>query len=152
MTYQKGQGPAHMLERSLAEPHAYFPTGECFNDALDGMCEMLANVPVHERRDWRLVHALCAWTEQRYAHAWFEDRKSVYEGKLKAGAKVYLVQPRKIFYRELKVIDPTYFTFEQALGLNYMTNHFGPWHKKYREACAQDIKDFVLGQGEAMPA
>ncbi len=146
MSYTPGSGPLNLRMKSLADPANYYPTGRCFDNALDYVTKVVgkptdANFKKHPTL--YLVHAICSWTGHEYAHAWAEHEGQVIEGKYLAGRLVYLRREKETFYAEMKVKACTRYSARDADKWNEKTNHFGPWEIKYIRRAAQSLADFT---------
>jgi len=140
-------GPTMLKLRSLSEKSSLFPTGRCFDDALDYVMHVvggLKNVATFEG-DLYLVHAVCRWSGQPYAHAWAEHDGKVVEGKFLAGSRVYITHPKDEFYAAV-IVDKSKlrrYSVREADRLNARYNHFGPWDPIFGRYVATSIGDFL---------
>lgn len=149
--YVHGSGPMSLRLKSLANPRDAFPTGRCFDDALDYVARVvgtsddekvwLARVAAFQG-DLFLVHGLAHWAGTPYAHAWAEHDGSVMEGKFVGGHKVYMKQDKARFYKELKIGRHVRYSVKEADALNAQHNHFGPWEPWLIKRAARSMADF----------
>lgn len=129
-----------------------YPTGKCFDDALDYISERVkANPSELNRTRLLLVHAICVIPEgspnagERFAHAWVEEVLSETErtawqgGLLEDGLKVYFGAPVEQVYEFLKPSTVRVYTIAQAVQENIRTEHYGPWEPVF-QALTKDGK------------
>ncbi len=121
-----------------------YPTGHCFDDALDLMVEMLkaqeepgGDQTLHLRL--RLVHGVCTFEDGHdYAHAWVEDieeRKAYFTGIHNGERQYFVVEPASDYHEHLRVKDFVRYSYRQALTLNRLSAHYGPWVPHLRALC-----------------
>lgn len=118
-----------------------YPTGKCFDDALELMMAILKeNLDASNRVDrdvWEnlyLVHGFTNGMGRPSAHAWLEDDRSglvCFVGILDGKRENFAV-PRDEYYRELKITDTTRYLYDDVLRLNRKHGHYGPWETKYQ--------------------
>lgn len=117
--------------------NAIHPTHTCFDDALDYLGEIAAKHPaalIFE--NIRLVHAICLMPDGTpYSHGWVESDAFAYFFGICDGERIRIQVDAKEYRRELKVIESTEYTYEQAYQENYRHRNFGPWVEKYRKLC-----------------
>jgi hypothetical protein len=86
--------------------------------------------------DWRLIHAVCVFEGERYAHAWCErDGEFVMSRYVIDGKPEYVETDRKSHYEIFKVEMVRSYTVRQATDLNFYTGHYGPWDQDIRRYC-----------------
>ena len=118
------------------EPPVLLPTHTCFDDALDTLEEFVKDAP-----QWvlklRVVHAICHHPDDghEFAHAWLEvDGQAIFDA-VQDGVKRHWMTPVEEYYADLTPTEITRYTAREALALNYLTNHYGPWEDKYKRLC-----------------
>jgi hypothetical protein len=114
-----------------------YPTGKCFDDALDLMAATLKSCRDPRRRaSLFLVHALCkAPDETLFAHAWLEEQGRVIFVGIQDGKRKVFIAERGEYRRSWQVQESVRYTFDQALALNHQTGNYGPWVERYRQLC-----------------
>lgn len=130
-----------------------YPTGTCFDDALDGLAIALKSSPAEFYLDnYALVHAICRKpTGEEYSHAWFECKRPdadggwvcYFEGYVD-GQRVQVCFDRKSFIEKYPIVEETRYTPRQAWELNEISGHYGPWIERYRLLCA-DCREVANG-------
>lgn len=111
------------------------PTHQCFDDALD-LLSLVVQRGKHKTEQWRLVHAICKCEGGEFAHAWCErNGVSVVTAFMIDGRHTYVELGRRDFYRLFLPQELNRYTVDEAMWLNIRSNHFGPWERRYREAC-----------------
>lgn len=111
------------------------PTGTCFDDMLDTLVDILRMHP--ERVDTLcLVHALIQPDgTSLHSHAWLESADSVLFSLLVEGALQYFQAEKAAYYAETRPTLVQRYTYPQALGLNRLSGHYGPWDARIRALC-----------------
>jgi hypothetical protein len=111
---------------------AIHPTHTCFDDALDFFVHIKPRA-IHE---YVVVHALVTLPGQSdvFAHAWVEQlpERLVIQGGIVNGRRCYYALPTLPF----TIVKSSRYTALQALQLNAIHEHFGPWRREYKDACA----------------
>jgi hypothetical protein len=83
-----------------------------------------------------LIHALCEFEGERYAHAWCErDGAWVVSRYVIDGVATYVETRRDEHYQIFKPVLVRSYTPSQAASVNFMTGHFGPWDEEIRKHC-----------------
>jgi hypothetical protein len=129
---------------SLDHKHVY-PTGTCFDDALDLIQEILKAEPDRFSRGeivlvLRLVHGVCRHTDgTHYAHAWVENVAAdtcLFVG-IYRNCRSVIVAARPEFYSAYRVVETQIerYTYPQVILLNHTTGHYGPWTQTLRDLC-----------------
>ncbi len=129
--------------KDAPDTNAIYPTGTCFDDALDLMVELLkAAGPVEGEmlsQRLRLVHAACVWPEDGhlYAHAWLEDigRGVAYITGIYNGERCHFEAPAAEYTEPLQVQDLIRYSYREAFHLNRASRHYGPWVPHLRALC-----------------
>lgn len=121
------------------------PTHTCFDDALDFLNLMvLANRVKLE--EWRLVHALCRFEGQLYAHAWCErNGETVMAAYVIDGKHTYVETDRAGHYEIFQPVEVWSYSVREAAGLNLRHGHFGPWEPELRKHCTMDGSRRIFG-------
>jgi hypothetical protein len=124
---------------------AIYPTGTCFDDALDYLvCRVLEDPRLIKGRRLLLVHgiglipadaAYRATPNAPFAHAWVEEADVCWTTGLLNGERVLVRHDRGDFYRRLRIQSTTVYTPRQAHRENVRTNSFGPWRAEYLALC-----------------
>lgn len=119
-----------------------YPTGSCFDDALDFVEARVRQRPRLARTSDLLVcHGICIIPSgnpeagELYAHAWVEEGQVVWQGGILDGERIYFATQRDQFYIRLQVQDVTRYTLRQVWEENRRTRHFGPWESRYEALC-----------------
>lgn len=129
-----------------------FPTGQCFDNALDFIGMMVGDDPTEiAQSPLVLVHAIVRYPEdlaqilpqfrhrvgERYAHGWVEDGDLfVWDaGLLEDGTFTWYCADKEEYYREMRVEKTTKYTVAEAYAMNLKHWNFGPWEPEYRELC-----------------
>lgn len=122
---------------------AILPTNTCFDDVLDHQSAVHRLIPLIVERQF-IVHGILLAPEgphqdEPFAHAWVEDdvESRVYQSGIIDGQKIWWSADRTEWESKMRVQQRTRYTFEQALLLNYVSNHFGPWEPAYRHLCGR---------------
>lgn len=107
-----------------------YPTGTCFDDALDYLVE---------NSEKYLVHGICRKDGEDYSHAWCEsDDEAIGFGLVEFKGEmttcVYYADKDE-YYKRFDVQEKTTYDYDQALTLNHFYGHYGPWIQKYRRLC-----------------
>lgn len=117
------------------------PTNTCFDDVLDQQAWLLQVDPERANRQ-HIVHGICLMPDgpdegKPFAHAWVEDNleNRVYQSGMLDGEKIWYSCDRPEWYLKIRVQEYTRYFLWDALQLNLVTNHFGPWVEHYREFC-----------------
>lgn len=121
------------------------PTHNCFDDAMDYIADSIQHAaltsqppPLH----LMLVHAICRFPVHQanagelFSHAWVEDGDTCYAKGVAPGLGVvtYAVN-RDEYYLELRPVDVTKYTLEEAYKENVRTHSYGPWKEQYLALC-----------------
>lgn len=120
------------------------PTHHCFDDALNYLDAAILSRPDWAQAHLRLVHGICLAPEgpkqdEPFAHAWVEQDRSVcIQAGIVEGQLVYYGMARAAFYATLRVQVSTAYSVEDALRLNFASNHYGPWESSYRALCGRE--------------
>lgn len=113
-----------------------YPTGKCFDDALDYLEFLVKEDPSRAHTtEYQLAHGILDSGEYLYSHAWIETKESVIDGRILNDEKVMAEYDKTGFYIEMKVVERTLYTVKEACELNYISGHYGPWIEKYRKLC-----------------
>lgn len=131
-------------EHERVEAHHVFPTGKCFDDALDLLVTLLKEAGPDEgavlAHRLRLVHAACEAPDGHlYAHAWVEniaEREAYFVGIYRRARHVF-VAPTEEYHREIHLRSLIRYSYAEAFVLNRIHNHFGPWVPHLRELCGR---------------
>lgn len=116
-----------------------FPTGTCFDDAIDLMQRWIQANPTPEwHQRLRLAHGICIRFEgpisRPFAHAWVEsDGKEVWQDGFLDGKRCSYSVDKAEFYREFGVLDFTLYTLREMALENLKYGHYGPWKAAYHE-------------------
>ena len=124
--------PRTDLEGDRQISQCVLPTGECFNDAMEILVELLTvqQVPPEQLR---LVHAMALLPDEGtpFAHAWVEHGSQCLFLGLYQGTRVLCTVPRQEYYQLLRVQHRTKYTPWQAARENKRTVSLGPWKPPY---------------------
>jgi hypothetical protein len=114
------------------------PTHKCFDDALE-LLNQIVKQGRHRTEDWRLVHAICKAVGHEFAHGWCErNRKTVVTAFIIDGQHTYVEIPRRDYYRLFSPQEMTRYTVDEAMWENLRHYNYGPWERRYREACGSN--------------
>lgn len=130
-----------------------FPTHTCFDDAMEGLADILDAVPDEAHRVF-LVHALCLLpTGEPYAHAWLEHGDDCLFVAIIEGQRENLAAPKHQFYRQYRVQEVTRYSLPEALAENHRSKHFGPWNPEYENLCGTNCQrtEYLLTEQEGRP-
>lgn len=125
----------------MSDDFVIYPTGTCFDDALEFLCDVVTAMPGEVDR-FRLVHAICLMPEtqdnagERFAHAWVEEAGTAdgviaWSFGIWRGVRVRYAVGRDDKYAHLRPQDVTYYTAEEAWRENVAARHYGPWRPAY---------------------
>lgn len=125
--------PRTDLEGDRAVQETIFPTGQCFDDAMEILVELLTVTQVPPEQ-LRLVHAIALLPDEGtpFAHAWVEHGSQCLFLGLYQGTRVLCTVPRQEYYQRLRVQHRTKYTPWQAARENERTVSCGPWKAHYR--------------------
>lgn len=123
----------NLQERSKSNPSSLYPTGRCFDDAMEYMSLVFKESGKKALAQLTMVHGVIHIEGRAIVHGWIEDDKNVIEGKFLRGERVYAFLDLKEYYTELMVKDFVKYTAKQALMLNLQSGNFGPWLPRYRK-------------------
>lgn len=118
------------------------PTGNCFDDAISIMNEMLAKDAARVwRGDYLLCHGICIASVpeqrgERVAHAWVEHGDHVLTAGFLNGELVKARIARTKFYDDCAVVEVTRYTAHDIRREQTRTGYGGPWKPEYRALCA----------------
>jgi len=124
-----------------------YPTGQCFDDAIELLVSLLTEEHVPPAQ-LKLVHAICLMPGEasRFAHAWVErDGECLFVG-IYQGERVRCTTDRALYYRKLRVQERTKYTPQQAAHESARTSSCGPWKQRYL-ALTHDAP--ARGEGDA---
>lgn len=126
-----------------------YPTGTCFDDAMDFLELRLRVDPgLANGAGLLLVHGIATFTNgmneddrvgEPFAHAWVEEGPSVWQAGILDGQRVVYAVDRNEFYAEMKIVDATRYTIREVWEQNVRSEHYGPWEPRY-EALTRDGK------------
>ncbi len=117
-----------------------YPTGTCFNDALE-LFEYFITMDPTRIRTLTLVHAICIkpvgspGAGGLFAHAWIEEGDIVWSAGILNGVKVQYSCEAQSFREQLQLQDETRYSAWDVHRENRRTGTFGPWVEKYRALC-----------------
>ncbi len=119
-----------------------YPTGHCFDDALELISELVMEKPARAHdATLLLVHGIAVGDGNgvpkghRYAHAWVEDGDLCWDGGLVDGQRIYYAVKRTEWYAARRIVHTTRYSVEQACRENFRSGHYGPWRREYRALC-----------------
>lgn len=119
------------------------PTGECFDDAIDIVQQMIRENPeiVHAENLF-VVHAVCqSKSGVLWAHAWVEDRINDVDCVLWCGImngeKACLCTDLRDHYEFHRPTIVIKYTPMDVWRENAKTRHFGPWDPEIQKHCAK---------------
>lgn len=116
------------------------PTGHCFDDALDLICQLLQGAETPEALADRLmlVHGICLAPDGHpYAHAWVEDEdRCLFRGVLAGEAHSFAAHHAE-YYAEARVQEVTRYSVRDAWAANRRHGTYGPWVPRYKALCTQ---------------
>lgn len=123
-----------------AKEATIFPTGSCFDDALEFISER-----VTENRSaidaLLLVHGIALIPEDQpeagkpFAHAWVEEGAEVWQSGILDGERIYFSAPKEEILPKLRVQEATRYAVREAHAENVRTKSYGPWLEKYQGLC-----------------
>lgn len=120
-----------------------YPTGKCFDDALDLISQLLQGAETPEALAERLVlvHGICLAPDGHpFAHAWVEDEdRCLFRGIL-AGEAHYFAAPHAAYYADARVQEVTRYTVREAWAANRRHGTYGPWLPRYQALCREKRK------------
>lgn len=119
-----------------------YPTHTCFDDALDYLALVGKERGRHGIRGHFVVHGICLVPDKEsfvgsqnpgdpFAHAWVEHEGRVIQGGIFRGERVWFSITVEEFHEKWRVRESTRYSVREALRLNRLTNHYGPWLEKY---------------------
>lgn len=112
------------------------PTGECFDDAVAIIAELVEENPgVLVTDEYVIVHAVVAPYGEDMAHAWVESKDTVQFIGIVDGERVIVEADRIEFYENIKAKDWTKYTIREAYQEERRTGECGPWEEKYQQLC-----------------
>jgi hypothetical protein len=113
-----------------------YPTGTCFDDALDFLSEFLKRNRMLATT-CELVHGIAlARDGEPYSHAWVEQaRATVWTAGIVKGEKIYVGVDIDDYYDEMRVQEATRYSLLEAWAENSRTGTYGPWLDKYSRLC-----------------
>jgi len=125
-----------------------YPTHSCFDDALDYIgARALAHPELVDQTTLILVHGIALGDDGHpYAHAWCEEDGECWDTALvdnDPDQKISYAVPRADFYAARRIQESSSYTIRQAMALNAVTGHYGPWNEKYRAICGHGDRRIV---------
>ncbi len=113
-----------------------YPTGHCFDDALDLLVALLKAGADPERL--ALVHGICLAPDgHHFAHAWVESTVSCLFRGLVEGTSHYFAVAHEQYYADARVQEVTYYSVREAWVANRRHGTYGPWIPRYKALCTQ---------------
>lgn len=125
----KAKAPPEPAEMTL------YPTGKCFDDAVEIITAFLRTDPRHAgRKDLFIVHGIVEGPEYSFSHAWVLDeaRKTVFQFHFLNGERIGVEYTLEQFNHHFKVTDEKRYTLREFDRLNRTHMTYGPWEDKYR--------------------
>lgn len=114
-----------------------YPTGQCFDNALDLLVDLLREDPARVETHC-LVHGLCLAPDGHlYAHAWVEDGETVLSVGLVHGQEIAYAAARAEYYADARVQEVTRYSVREAYELNRQYGTYGPWRADYQALCKE---------------
>ncbi len=117
-----------------------YPTGHCFDDALDLIAALLqlAETPEVLADRLVLVHGICLAPDGKpCAHAWVEDGdRCLFSGMLGGEQHVFAAR-HEAYYADLRVQEVTRYSVREAWAANRRHGTYGPWVPRYQALCTQ---------------
>jgi hypothetical protein len=111
------------------------PTHTCFDDALDWI-DLMVKANRMRQEEWVLIHALCEFEGERYAHAWCErDGAWVVTRYVINGVATYVEVRREEHYQIFNPVMVRNYTVNAAAQQNLIHGHYGPWDSEIRKHC-----------------
>lgn len=123
------------------------PTHQCYNDALELICEWIRlepDLPYENPPTVWLVHGICTDSEKGfpYAHAWVERDGMTYTGALdENGIRVYVEVPREQYIKIFGVTEANAYSIKRAWEENKKHGHYGPWTPEHIALTAKGLRE-----------
>lgn len=111
-----------------------FPTGTCFDDALEWLTELVKRSPLRGfTPNLFLCHGICLMHGiDPYSHAWVEEFGMVWFSGVIEEDKAMIKCDLKEFYDHFHVTEQvTKYTPWQAVEQNHAAENYGPWEQRY---------------------
>lgn len=129
-----------------------YPTHHCFDDVLEFFGEALTpEQSLHAHAEYTIVHAVCVTPiGQRFAHAWVEQDKLVWQGGIVDGQRIFYCVPKGdvgfLIEREVR------YTLPAALALNLTTRTYGPWNAEIARLCGAKGERGIVARRDGVTA
>lgn len=121
--------------------HTIYPTGNCFDDALEYLSERVAKDRILiDSGTLVLVHAIVLQPDgpdegKPFAHAWVEEGGRMFQGGIYQGERIIWSADKDEILSALRVQEFARYTPREAAVENKRTRHFGPWLEKFEALC-----------------